>query len=679
MASTFFGLNIAASGMNTYNAALNTTAHNIANTNTKGYTKQSIIRQAKDAISMGNSYGMMGAGVNALDIISSRDEYYDNKFRISNTNYGKYDTLAHYMTSIETYMYTADSESGGLTNALDKFFTSLDGLTENVSDVTSRGQSIGYADNLATYVGEMATGLYKMQQEINTEIDSTVDKINSYAMQLASLTKQINTLEVYGTTANDLRDQRANILDKLSGLVDISVEEKAPADGDGVNQFVVTMGGSVLVDTYNYNSITLQSSTTKDNQNDAEGLYTLKWSNGQEFNIRNANLGGQLQALFLLRDGNNGDNFKASLSDYSTEDGTITLTAAPGSAAADLSKLNIPESKGVLTVANYTFAYDSFSVSVAEDGTYTYTFKTSDDITEGKASHLDAALEENRMGTVGSEVDYRGIPYYMAQLNEFVRTTSANFNEIQNTGYDLYGNLGEDLFVSFNKATGEEFQMEEMLYKEKEGYYYRNGCKVLNADAVSTLEGEGYTLQAVEGEDGYFQLLDGEGKVQEKVYCPTSTEIFQFSSLETGGAKTSYYSMTAMNFAISSALESDGKKLACASDNPMTTSGVSEGGNLDRMVALRENNTIFKQGTPANFLAVLVATAGVDGSKVNDSAENAKNILNAVDNRRMSKSGVDEDEEAQDLITFQNLLKYQYQVLSVMNEVLDKLINGTAV
>ena len=77
MPSTFFGLNIATSGMNTYNAGLNTTAHNISNRNTKGYTRQTVEQQAKNPLSLGTSYGMLGTGVTATDIVSSRDVYYD--------------------------------------------------------------------------------------------------------------------------------------------------------------------------------------------------------------------------------------------------------------------------------------------------------------------------------------------------------------------------------------------------------------------------------------------------------------------------------------------------------------------------------------------------------------------------------------------------------------------------
>jgi flagellar hook-associated protein 1 FlgK len=101
--------------------------------------------------------------------------------------------------------------------------------------------------------------------------------------------------------------------------------------------------------------------------------------------------------------------------------------------------------------------------------------------------------------------------------------------------------------------------------------------------------------------------------------------------------------------------------------------------NLQEMSALREDNSMFKQGTPTNFLAVMVATVGVDGAKVEDCTTNSENIVNAVNNRRLSKSGVDEDEEGQNLIELQNLLNYQYQVISVMNDVLDRLINSTGV
>ena len=89
MPSTFFGLNIATSGMNAYNMGLNTTAHNISNRNTKGYSKQSVEQKAGIPLSLRTSYGMLGTGVEVTDIVSSRDDYYDYKYRKSNSVYGK--------------------------------------------------------------------------------------------------------------------------------------------------------------------------------------------------------------------------------------------------------------------------------------------------------------------------------------------------------------------------------------------------------------------------------------------------------------------------------------------------------------------------------------------------------------------------------------------------------------
>ena len=235
MASTFFGLNIAVSGMNTYNAVLNTTAHNISNTKTAGYSKQVVNQQAKKALSLKTSFGMQGTGVEVTEIVNTRDSYYDYKYRKSTTTLGYYDTAKYYMSSIEDYLYVKDEKSGGLSTSLDSYFKSLINMTTDSTDTTKRAETAGYADALGEYARKMSTNLQTLQNDINTEISSTVKQINAYAEQLAALTKQINSLEVYGNQANDLRDQRARILDELSQLADVEVTEKNPETGSGLH------------------------------------------------------------------------------------------------------------------------------------------------------------------------------------------------------------------------------------------------------------------------------------------------------------------------------------------------------------------------------------------------------------------------------------------------------------
>lgn len=611
MPSSFFGLNIARSGMSTYNAWLSTTAHNISNVKTEGYTRQTVNQSATEPISYGTKYGMVGSGVEAISIDSQRDIYYDTKYRLSNTEYGKYETLTYYMQSIEDYLYTKDAASGGMTNALDSFFKSLTSLTTDPSNTTIRKQTVGFAETLTTYIQEAAYSLQTLQRDVNDQIAKTVDQINAYGEEIASLTKQINTLEVYGSKANDLRDKRANILDKLSELVDIQVVEKEPAGGEGHVQYVVAIGGAKLVDTYQNYKINYTVQGTKNSQNDIDKLYNLKWSNGQDFEMHGTGLGGKLQALFQIRDGNNGEVFSGKAKGTAgTKEVTISDVNDLGSS---IFKLNIPESDGVISIGSARYEYESFKATVDADGKYTYTFQLK--------SALGAGVN-GRTASISDEVDFRGIPYYMSQLNEFVRTFSCKFNEVQTGGKDLNGDQGKQMFVGMDTALGAEMSFETEVLKS-------------------------FSFQSD---------IDP-------------------ATVNDGKVKTSYYRLTAFNTSIESEIAKDGKLLACADD----VGGVANGKNLALMSALENDKTMFRQGQPGSFLQVLTSTAGVDSKKVKTAAENAENVRDFVNNRRLSKAGVDEDEEGQNLIICQNLLNYQYKVLSVMNEVLDKLINGTAV
>lgn len=645
MASTFFGLNIARSGMSTYNAWLNTTGHNIANVKTPGYSRQIVNQAATIPISYKTSYGMTGSGVEAVSITSERDIYYDGKYRKTSSVYGKYETQMYYMKSIEDYFYAKDETSGAMTNSLNKFFDLLSGLrTDKISDATARTEAIGYADTLTYHIREAANSLRDMQKDINTEIGATAEKINSYAEQIVYLNKQISTIEVDGTRANDLRDQRANLLDQLSELIDIDVVEKEPVGSMGHAQFIVTVGSAVLVDTFEFNTLQYEAVDTAANQNDINNLYNLRWSNGQDFGIHETGIGGKMQALFEVRDGNNKEVFRGEVTN-ATEceyeaDGTTVKKAATlevtgtNEIANSLFKLDIPEKNGVIQLGNSRYEYDSFEVTTTVDANgnsvYKYVFNLKGELDANTAANINAQLPKSMQ--IGDTVDFRGIPYYMSQLNEFIRKFSYEFNKVQVEGYDLNGNLGEEMFLGTNKATGEE------MYFDTDAMHQLEDSRYGNLDGY-TFSSAGPTVSAA----------------GEKVF--------------------SYYSLTALNTAINSDMVGNGSLLACSDQQGV----VSNSGNLEKILRLQYDKTMFHQGEPASFLQVVTTTAGVDSQKILSAADNAENIRDAIDLRRLSKSGVDEDEEGQNLIICQNLLHYQYKVLSVMNEVLDKLINGTAV
>jgi flagellar hook-associated protein 1 FlgK len=129
MASTFFGLNIGKTGLYAYQAALDTTAHNITNAETPGYSRQVIEQKAGKALAMHSSYGMAGSGVDISKVSQLRDSYYDLKYWNNNTLFGEYSAKAYYMTEIENYFNELNLE--GFTTTFNSMYDTLQELQKN--------------------------------------------------------------------------------------------------------------------------------------------------------------------------------------------------------------------------------------------------------------------------------------------------------------------------------------------------------------------------------------------------------------------------------------------------------------------------------------------------------------------------------------------------------------------
>ena len=626
MASTFGTLEIAKSGMMTYNAALQTTAHNVANIETKGYSKQTV--NTVSLVGNKSSITVQGFGVNVANITRNRNEYYDTKYQKTQSTYSYYSTESYYLKALQDQIcgnVTSDEKSR-LTDAFDDFFGCLSNLRGNANNSTIRRQAVTLAETFTGYVKNIATGLQQLQDEANTQIKTCVDQINAYAEKIVSLNKQIDTVEAYGSIANDLRDQRSLLLDELAQYCDVDTKEIPPTDGVGENQFYVYINGGTLVDTYKVNPLVATQKDTYSNINDITGLYDISWADGSSFNLHSTSLGGQLQACIETRDGNNATNLNGKVEGLQNNaNGNLVLTVTETN-CNDVQVLNIPAHDGEITINNRVYAYDNFEVKVDADGNFTYEFTLKDKMPVADAKVLNIAVANGYTANVGTRVDSRGVPFYTAQLNEFVRTFAQEFNRVQNQGYDLNDNLGIDFFNATVNTTGENYVFQE------------------STDGKDA----SFTSEAVKNADGSY----------------------------TG----SYYYMTALNFSVTRAVTDDPGLLACkAKENPDDNVGNDNGDNLQRLTEIKDNSKMFVHGAPDSFIQSMTALLGVDSQKAITMEKSQSNLLYAIDTNRKSVSGVDEDEEGSDLITFQNMLMNQYKVLNVLNEVLDKLINETGV
>lgn len=613
MASTFFGLNIGLSGLYAYQASINTTAHNISNAETIGYSRQKVVTSAGEAMRVYSSYGMAGTGVNIADIIQQRNAYYDVKYRNSAALYGEYSTKNDYMLQVQNYFNEVDE--GGFTDSYNSLFSALKTLFDDPSSMDIRTTVANNADSLSEYMNYMYTSMQTIQEDANFQIKNLIDRVNSLGEQIATVTKQINALEVTGVTANDLRDSRENLVDELSKIANVTTEEKVmkkdPMD-PGTVVYEVRINGQLLVDTGSSKQLKVVPRTEKINATDIDGLYDVTWADGQEFSLSNANLKGELSALFAVRDGNNAENLGGKVT-TTTTGGVTTLTMTKTN-CDDITKLNIP-TEGNVTIAGKDYKYKGFTVEVQADGTYQYNFKLDEPLA------TDIKDTDNVRGEIGETVNYKGIPYYMGKLNEFSRTFASVFNKMHNQGEDLDGNKGLDYFN----------------YTDKKGA----------ADLL-----ENFTSFSSDGTATY-KAADG--------------------TVTTG---ESYYNLTAFNMTITAEVMSDPRKFAAASD---ITQGVENKDNLKELLKIESDKSLFKAGTPAQFYSTLVAEIGVDASKYETFTKSQASIMKSITNQRLSESGVDVDEEAMNLVKFKNAYNLSAKVIQTMNEIYDKLINGTGV
>ncbi|MBQ3061714.1 MAG: flagellar hook-associated protein FlgK [Lachnospiraceae bacterium] len=606
MGSSFFGLDIAISGLYTSQASLNTTAHNIANADREGFCKQYVTTKAGTPLRSYSTYGMVGTGVEAVDILQNRNQYYDIKYWDSNGLNGKYEAKSEYLNNMETYFN--EIKGDGFTETFDELFNTISALETDPSNLERRTQLLKVSETFGVYFNYLSDNLKSIQTDINFQLKNHVDRINTLAEEIATITKKINTLETSGLAANDLRDSRALMIDELSGIASVSVEEyniNIDENSFGQVAYVVKIDGQTLVDTYSYNQLVCEPKKELENQNDADGLYHIRWSTdsygGQSFNMYSDTLGGKLQGLIEIRDGNNYENLYGKTT-VKKGDTQVKVTSA---SINEIAKLNAPET-GYITVGSDSYRYTGFTVDIIYDeekGTTTceYTFDLEEEIVR----------DGDYNASVGRSIDFKGVPYYQTQLNEFLRTFANEFNTLHNQGQDVNGEAGLDFFT----------------YKD-----------------------------------------DVSGAINEL------TEKKNLTQITTSGS--SYYNLTAGNFAVSDKIANDPDKIAAADDISL---GVSNSKILEKLYDLKSDVKMFKQGMPSSFLQALIAELAVDVNAEDGFHNNQKNITLTIDNQRMSISGVDLDEEAMDLVKYQNAYNYSAKVISVMNEVFDKLINDMGV
>lgn len=630
MPSTFFGLHISSSGLRASNASLNTTANNISNADTDGYSRQHTVQQAYEALRTFTTYGCAGAGVDTIAIERIRDEFYDTKYWNNQCLVGEYDVKQEYYAQIEAY-FTDDSTTDGFRKIFDNFTLGLAEVEKTPELTSTKAQLIGYASSLTEYFNNLAGNMEDLQRSLNQEIKVKVDEINSISSEIATLNEQINVVEIStGGTANELRDRRALLVDQLSAIVDVETTEinvidtNNPDRETGATKYIVKIGGNqLLVNGSDYNTLECVARTNREkvHLSDVDGLYKISWSDGQSFSL-GKNAKGALKGLLDLRDGNNEESFTGEIT---TVVGSRVKVKVTEDYLTDLNKANLSE-QGTAILGNQLFYYDIWTYSqeyneMTGETSYYYTFDINEVLSDTPVTSSLIGME----ATTGKSVDYQGIPYYMSQMNEWIRSFSQAVNDILCSGY---GSNGDE------------------------------GCILFTGDIPS--------------EDDQFDLPNGENGTADNDY----------HNWTTGGSVSceddSYYRITARNFNVLAALEKNADLLATKKDygDGVGASDLIE--DLTYMLGNKDKMS-FRNCTAGDFLTCILSDVSLNTNAANTFYENYTNISTTINNQRLSISGVDTDEEAMNLVQFQNSYNLASRMIQTLTEVYDRLILQTGV
>jgi len=296
MGSTFFGLNIAKSGLFVSQRALNVVSHNIANANTPGFTRQRLDMKQTAPENLAGSNGVLGTGVDSESVIQIRNEFLDAKVRSENTIQGEWDFKQDMLGTIET-IFNEPSDSG-IRSIMDMFFQATHELNKNPESLTTRALVRQRAIAMSENIGSMYENMSKLQSEVDFQLKTVVAQVNGYAEQIKDLNRVIYISELDGSTANDIRDQRNLLLDELSKYVNIDYYE------DQQQRFNVLVSGKPIVSHYNVDKLVLNERTTKDHPDDAFRLSDIGWASGATFSAQ----GGEIKAILDIRDNIDGES-----------------------------------------------------------------------------------------------------------------------------------------------------------------------------------------------------------------------------------------------------------------------------------------------------------------------------------------------------------------------------------
>ena len=641
-------LNTGVSALNAFKRQMETTGHNIANVNTEGYSRQEVQLDAREPQLRAGGY--VGSGVDVAGVRRSYDDFLATRVRDYNASYQEFAVYQQRAAQIDNVIADA---SAGLDGMLQKFFASVHDVADDPTSIPARSVMLDRANELAGRFNMLDGWFDGLRSQLNKDLERDVGEVNALAQSLAQVNARISQLSGSpGGIPNDILDQRDLLVEQLSDYTNVSAVEQS----DGSMNVFVGSGQALVVGT-NYNTLAVTSNPAAPDQKEL----VLQQSGGLVVNVTAQMNGGSLGGLLRFRDevldeAHNalgriavglGSFFNAEHQTGMDLDGELGAAffavAAPqalghANNAAGSSLTLAYDDPAALTTHEYQLDFDGTgwlltdlhsgaAVPLAGSGTMADPF-----VADGMRIVVDSAaagdsyrLRPTRGGASGIGVligDERDIAAAEAVRSSASagNTGSAAIGPGAQTSVTGSSKLGSPLTLQFNAAASR--------------------FDVFNGDPPA-----GPAIGSV-------------------AYDPT-TDSGDTLTLGIAGLGDFSFSMTGT--------PADGDAFVLA-DN---TGGVGDNRNARRLADLQATN-LMMGGTAsiADTYGALIADVGTKTNQAGNNAEVQRHLLSQAEAAKSEVSGVNLDEEAANLVRFQQAYQAAAQVISVANGLFDTLLGA---
>ncbi len=230
--------------MSVYQRAIDVSSQNISNANNPDYSRQKVVLTSE--ITQGDK----GTGVKLQDVLRIRDNMLDSQLRKYQSTLSDANRRSEILKQVESII--SEPSENGLSTYITEFFNAWDELTTNPNSVQLRLNIIQKAQRMSERFKETMDGFSEIQYSLQSDASVKVEQINSYLKSINELNGRIYESESRGLKASELKDQRDSLIDKLSGLVNITVQMNENGAA------VVTVGGVQGADLNSHNQFELK-------------------------------------------------------------------------------------------------------------------------------------------------------------------------------------------------------------------------------------------------------------------------------------------------------------------------------------------------------------------------------------------------------------------------------------